>query len=447
MTQPADREAWYLSTFERFESDRNGKSASPIHTLRKEALETFARLGFPTPRDEAWKNVSLASLTGIPFAPVTGDAPHGMAPETIRPFAFDGLDCTQLVFIDGLYAPELSSRRPLPDGVQAGSLAAVLDSPPVSEHLGRHAGFNAHPFTALNTAFIRDGAFILIPEGVALETPVHLLFISTAKAEPTVSHPRSLILAEDNSQATVIESYAGPESGVYFTNAVTEVVAGANAVVDHTKLELEGLEAFHISTLQTVLGRHSNVTSHLFSLGGARVRNDVNALLAGEGCESTLNGLYLLEGKQQVDNYTLLEHTEPGCPSHELYKGILGGDSRAIFRGKIHVHQKAQNTDAYQSNQNLLLSDSARVHTKPQLEIYADQVKCSHGATIGQLDDNALFYLRSRGVGKETAYQMLLQAFAGEVIDRVGVEPVRKQLDRLVRRKFEKIRQQARETP
>lgn len=441
MKLSTDREAWYLSLFEQFQNTLNGKSNSPIQTLRKEALRSFTLLGFPTPKDEAWKNISLASLLRIPFALAKYETSQEITLETIQPFVFDNLKCTQLVFIDGLYAPHLSSQNQLPEGLQVENLANVLDSKPVSENLGHHAKFDLHAFTALNTAFVRDGAFILIPEGMILKIPIHLLFISTEKTRPSVSHPRVLILAKDHSQASIIESYAGSNSGVYFTNAVTEIVAGNNAVVDHTKLELESHEAFHFSYLQAILGRQSSITSHLFSLGGALVRNDINALLAGEGCKPTLNGFYLLQGKQQVDNYTLLEHTKPGCPSHELYKGILGDDSRAIFRGKIHVHQNAQKTDAYQSNQNLLLSDRARINTKPQLEIYADEVKCSHGATIGQLDKNALFYLQSRGIRKEIAYQMLLQGFAREVINKVKIEPVRKQLDRLVQQKFENIQQ------
>ncbi len=441
MMQTADRKDRYVSTFEGFEKGLNGKSASPIHTLRKEAIDRFAQLGFPTRRNEDWINTNVAPLTKIPFAPVTGYDPQGVTPRQVEAFTF-GLACTHLVFVNGYYAPELSSHPALPGGVRAGSLAAALESDAalVSAHLARHAPYKEHAFTALNTAFIQDGAFVYLPKGAALETPVHTLYISTAKAHPTVSHPRTLILAEENTQATVIESYVGVE-GAYFTNAVTEIAAGENAIVDHYKLELEGPEAFHIATLQTRQGPHSNISTHAISLGGGLVRSEVNALLAGEGCEATVNGLYHLDGKQHVDNHTLIEHAEPNCTSHELYKGILDGASSGVFRGRIHVHRKAQNTDAYQTNQNLLLSNDASVNSKPQLEIYADEVKCSHGSTTGQMDMDAIFYLRSRGLSLELARQILIQAFADDLIDRIQVEPVRQQLSRIVMGKLEHARQ------
>ncbi len=439
--QTADQKDRYVSTFEGLEKAMNGKPASPIRTLRREAIDRFAQLGFPTRRNEDWINTSVAPLTKIPFEPVRGDDPRGVTPRQVEPFTF-GLACTHLVFVNGYHAPELSSHPALPDGVRAGSLAAALESDPelVLAHLARHAPYKAHAFTALNTAFIQDGAFVYLPGGATLETPVHILFISTARAHPTVSHPRTLILAEENTRGTVIESYVGIE-GAYFTNAVTEIVAGENAIVDHYKLELEGPEAFHIATLQTRQGPHSNLSTHAISLGGGLVRSEVNALLAGEGCEATVNGLYHLDGKQHVDNHTLIEHAEPNCTSHELYKGILAGASSGVFRGRIHVHRKAQHTDAYQTNQNLLLSDNASVNSKPQLEIYADEVKCSHGSTTGQMDRDAVFYLQSRGLGLELAHQILIQAFAEDLIDRIRIQPVRQQLIRMVMEKLEHARQ------
>jgi Fe-S cluster assembly protein SufD len=247
-------------------------------------------------------------------------------------------------------------------------------------------------------------------------------------------------VAESNSQVSLIETYAGLH-GTYFTNAVTEIVAADNAHVDHYKLEQETLDGIHVSNLQTVIGKNASITSHAFSLGGAFIRNDISARLQGDGCEATLNGLYVLEGTQHIDNYTLLEHTEPHCPSHELYKGILGGSSRSIFRGKIHVHPKAQKTDAYQQNQNILLSDNARVNTKPQLEIYADDVKCSHGATIGQLNKDALFYMQARGISKDQARRLLLKAFADDIVNRVKIESLRIHLDILIQNKLEHIHQ------
>lgn len=438
MAKTVDHREPYLTAFRAFEASLNGRSASGIHGLRRSALDALAQTGFPTPRDEAWRHTSVAPLLETPFAPVLSDGRRELTAEQIAPFSFDGLGGVQLVFVDGFYAPGLSSRPGLPGGAQADSLASVLEASPerVSEELSRHAAHKIHAFAALNTAFIRDGAFVFVPRGVAVEAPIHLLFISTAKDKATVSHPRTLVLAEDGSRVTLIETYAGIGHGAYFTNAVTEIAAGDHAVVDHYKLELESPEAFHIGVMQITQGRASNVSSHAISLGGRLVRNEARARLAGEGCEATLNGLYLLSDKQHVDNHTLLEHTEPNGSSHELYKGILTDASRAVFRGKIHVHQKAQKTNAYQSNQNLLLSEDARVNTKPQLEIYADDVRCSHGATVGQIDEDALFYLRARGIGEKRARQVLLQAFAGDILDRVKIEPVRQALVRRVNAKF-----------
>jgi Fe-S cluster assembly protein SufD len=262
------------------------------------------------------------------------------------------------------------------------------------------------------------------------------VFNSTPSGAPSISHPRTLVLAEENSQATIVETYTG--GGTYFTNAVTEVIADDGAVVDHYKLELESPDAFHIATMQSRQGARSNLSTHAISLGGKLVRNEVNALLAGEEGEATVNGFYLTDCEQHIDNHTLIEHAEPNCNSHELYKGILGGRSSGVFRGKIHVHRKAQETDAYQSNQSLLISENAGINTKPQLEIYADQVKCSHGATIGQLDQNAVFYLRSRGLRLPTAQRILAHAFAVDILNRIKPDSVRNYLERIVMDKFER---------
>jgi Fe-S cluster assembly protein SufD len=320
--------------------------------------------------------------------------------------------------------------------VKAGSLATALnsDSALVEPHLARHAGYQDHPFVALNTAFLQDGAFVSIPRGKAVERPIHLLFVSThdRRGTATVSHPRNLILAGDDSQAMVIESYIGLNNALYFTNAVTEIVAGENAVVAHYKLQRESEEAFHISTVQASLSHNSNFSSHSIDLGGALVRNDVNAVLDGKGIECTLDGLYMVAGRQHVDNHTRIDHVKPHCSSRELYKGVLGGRSKGVFNGKIYVHKDAQKTDAKQTNKNLLLSEDAVINTKPQLEIYADDVKCTHGTTIGQLDQEAIFYLRSRGIDLEAARGLLTYAFASEMIGRIKVEPVRAQLETLL---------------
>ncbi|MGH7429263.1 MAG: Fe-S cluster assembly protein SufD, partial [Candidatus Methylomirabilaceae bacterium] len=338
------------------------------------------------------------------------------------------------VFVNGRYSPQLSSFRSLSKGVTAGSLAAALETDPTSlePHLTRYARHEEHPFVALNTAFIEDGAFVHVPKGQVLNEPIHLLYVSTAGGTPGVSHPRNLIVVDDESQAMVVESYVGLGRDVYFTNAVTEIVGGRNTVIDYCKLERESEGAFHIATLQARLDRNSTFTSHAIDLGGALVRNDLNAVLAAEGVECTLNGLYMTKGQQHVDNHTRIDHVKPHCNSRELYKGVLDGRSRGVFNGKIYVHKDAQKTDAKQTNKNLLLSENAVINTKPQLEIYADDVKCTHGSTIGQIDQDALFYLRSRGIGRQTARSLLTYAFASEMINRIRIAPIRVQLETLL---------------
>jgi Fe-S cluster assembly protein SufD len=446
MQQTIDQKDLYLSAFEGFEKRLNGKSASPLHLVRRAAIARFAELGFPTTRDEAWRTTSVAPITKVAFRPATGYDPQGLTAGQLAPFLFEGLAGSRLVFVNGHYSPELSSLRPLPKGARAGSLAAALASDPeaVEPHLARYARYQDHAFAALNTAFIQDGAFVRIPKGAVLEDPVHLLFVSTARGEAIVSHPRSLILAEADSRATIIESYVGPDRGVSFTNGVTEVVAGENAVVDHCKIQREASEAFHVATFHAHQGRGSRLSTHAISLGGGLVRNDVVVALDGEDAQATLNGFYLTDGRQHVDNHTWIEHIQPYCTSRELYKGILDGESRGVFRGRIFVHPMAHRAgrgqllvDAIQSNPNLLLSDGAEVNTRPQLEIYADDVRCTHGATVGQLDENAIFYLRSRGIGLEEARQILVKAFADEVLNLIQAEPVRAQLERLVSQKLE----------
>jgi Fe-S cluster assembly protein SufD len=420
----------YLSHFARFAKESSTGRPPWLVRLRKAAIARFGELGFPTLKDEEWRFTNVAPLTRVAFQPAPVE-PHGLTPEKLQWAALWVEEGSRLAFVNGRYAPALSSVRNVPGGMVVDSLAAVLEAHPewVEPHLARYADYKEHAFTALNTAFVRDGAFVSIPKGQVLREPVHVLFVSTTRGEPAVSHPRNLILAGVNSQATVIESYIGLDKDIYFTNAVTEIVALENAVIDHYKLAQEGEEAFHVATLQVQQGRGSNFTGHSIMLGGALVRNDVNAVLGAEGCECTLNGLYLAAGRQHVDNHTRIDHAKPHCTSHELYKGILDGKSRGVFNGKIFVHQNAQKTDAKQTNKTLLLSEDAVIDTKPQLEIYADDVKCTHGATIGQLAEEAIFYLRSRGIGRAEARSLLTYAFANDIIGRVKVEPIRAQLE------------------
>ncbi len=400
-----------------------------LQQLRRKAARRFAELGIPTVRDEEWKYTNVSSLTDIPFAPVSADS-HRLPAEQLDQIAFADLKCARPVLINGYYSEKLSSTG-APDGVRLESLAKVLEKEPetVQAYLGRYAGFEEHAFNALNTALMRDGAFVYVPKGKIVKEPIHLLFISTASGEPTVSHPRTLILADSQSQVTIVESYLSLGSGVCFTNPVTEIVVRDGAVVDHYKLQDESRRAFHIATMHYCQDCTSTLSSNSITLGGALVRNNLNVVLDGEGAECTLNGLYLVTGEQHIDNHTRLEHAKPHCSSRELYKGILDGKSRGIFHGRILVHKGAQKTDSKQTNNNLLLSDEALINTKPQLEIYADDVKCTHGATIGQLDKDAIFYLRSRGISETAARSLLIYAFASEIVGRIKAEKLRARLD------------------
>jgi Fe-S cluster assembly protein SufD len=339
----------------------------------------------------------------------------------------------RLVFVNGRFSEPLSRTAGLPAGVRFGSLAEGLRSSAaaVQRHFGAQADIDARPFAALNSAFVADGGYVAIGDGVILETPLQLMFVSVAPAaQPgTMSHPRTLIVLGTRSQSQIVETYVGLSGQTYLTNAVTEVVLGDDAKLDHYKVQEESVDAFHVASMHVQTGRASAFSSHSFALGGKLVRNDVVATLAGEGSECTLNGLYLADGDRLVDNHTTIDHAQAHCPSHEIYKGILGGTARAVFNGKIIVREDAQKTDAKQTNRALLLSDGATINTKPQLEIFADDVKCTHGAAIGQLDEDALFYLRTRGFTFQEARDMLIHAFAGDILDRVKIEPLRAALE------------------
>jgi Fe-S cluster assembly protein SufD len=423
----------YLERFAEFEKGAPANGQSWLRPIRRAAIARFSELGFPTTRDEDWRFTSVAPIAQTPFR-LTRDERVTLAPRALEQFAFPGLDCSRLVFVNGRYAPGLSALRPLPDGVKLASLAQVLaaDRDLLEQHLARYADYHHDAFSALNTAFMEDGAFVHIPRGVVLQEPVHLLYVSTATAAPTMTHPRNLIVAGEESQATVVEDYVSLGGEVYFSNVVTEVVVGGSSVLSHYLIERESTQAFNVSTLRVQQGRSSSVTSHTVLLGGALVRNNVHPVLAGQGGDCLINGLFMATGRQHMDNYMKVEHASPHCDSRQFYNGILDGRSRGVFHGRIIVHKDAQKTDAKQTNRNLLLSEEAQIDTKPQLEIYADDVKCTHGATIGQLNRDAIFYLRSRGIPEESARALLLFAFAGESLQRMKVEPIRKHLEGLV---------------
>src|SRR5436190_3458826 len=427
----------YLAKFERFENE--AKQPSWLFPLRKAGIARFVELGFPTTRHEDWRFTNVAPIAKLPFRPVFDPSPDGVTAEALGELTFAKLAGTRLVFVNGHFANGLSTLRSLPKGVKAGSLAAMLlsDSALLEKHLGRYVRMEDYAFAALNTAFFLDGAFIFVPAGVVVPEPIQLVFVSTVKEAGATAHPRNLIVAEKQSQLTVVESYVRTVDAPYFTNAVTELVAEDGAVIEHVKIQDESRDAFHIATVHGQFGRQSRVNAHSFALGARLSRNNIRANLAGEGLECILNGLYLTEGEQLADHHMIVEHAQPQCASHEYFNGILDDKSKGVFHGRILVHPIAQKTDAKQTNKNILLSDDATADTKPQLEIYADDVKCTHGATIGQMDPDSIFYLRARGIGLERAKRMLMHAFAGEIIDRVKCEPAREELDKLVWERLE----------
>ncbi len=422
----------YWEKFER--SNLEARHPSWVFPLRKAAMSRFAELGFPTVRDEDWRFTNVAPIAKLPFLPVFEYSKGNLDTAALAKYSFAKLKGSRLVFVNGLFSQEFSSILPQPDGIKIANLVTALqtDSALIEKHLARHAQDEHNAFTALNTAFFQDGAFIYVPAGKTVAEPVHLLFVSTSKEAGTTSLPRNLIIAERESKLTVIESYVSTVGGAYFTNAVEELIIGENATVEHCKFQDESPQAFHIAAIHVHLSRNCNFIAHSIATGAKLSRNNIRTSLADEGVECILNGLYVTKDDQLADHHMIVDHAKPHCNSHEYYNGILDGRSKGVFHGRILVRPDAQKTDAKQTNKNLLLSDDATVDTKPQLEIYADDVKCTHGATIGQLNDESIFYLRARGIGLERARQMLIHAFAGEIIDRIRYAPVREEMDAIV---------------
>lgn len=457
MIAVSEKQGVYLENFSQLEREKSllGQGQGWIDQIRGEAIDRFAELGFPTTRIEDWKYTNVAPIANTRFEPAQYEFSQSIA-QKIKSLPFGDLGCSRLVFVNGFYCPELSSVKDLPAGVKACSLSTAFSESPtlLEQYLARYASFADHGFVALNTAFMNDGGFIHIPKGLVLERPIYLLFVSTGGDKPAAMHPRNLILVERESQATIIEGYIGLDvtpgtrnsgglsnfENVYFTNAVTEMVVGEGAVVHYAKVQRESERAFHIATVQVQQERSSNVTTHSVAFGSTLAREALDIVLGGEGAESQLNGLYVITGSQHVDNHTTIDHAKPHCNSREVYKGVLDGRSAGVFNGKIKVRKDAQKTDAKQSNKNLLLSEDAVINTKPQLEIYADDVKCTHGATIGQIDQEAIFYLRSRGIGIEEARSLLTYAFANDVLERITYKALR---DRLRDALFARLAKQA----
>jgi Fe-S cluster assembly protein SufD len=406
-----------------------------LERVRRAAMERFARTSFPGARDEEWRFTPIGPVAQGTWRPATGGAGE-LTRAQLAPFVFGHADWTTLVFVNGVFSEALSAVGELPAGVRVASLAEALrsDGALLHAHLTRHAPVEGSPFTALNTAFLAEGGVVHVGADVDLAAPVHLLFVTTAEAGGTVAHPRNVIVVERGARASIIESYVTLAPGQsYWTNPVTEVAVGAGAWVEHTRIQRESESAQHVGLTHVDQQRDSHYRSFSLMMGAALARHNLHVRLNDENIETLMYGLYVTRGEQVADNHTAIYHDQPNCRSWEVYKGILDGRSRGVFNGKVFVKPEAQKTDAKQTNRNLLLSDSARVHTKPQLEIFADDVKCTHGATVGRLDEVARFYTRSRGIPAEAADRLLTYAFAAEVVEEVTLAPVREELDRLVR--------------
>jgi len=401
-----------------------------LDALRKQGAARFAAKGFPGNREEEWRFTNVAPIAKAHFQPAEREE-GDRAADTAGQFSFGDEAAAELVFVNGYYAPHLSRRGELGHGVRVSSLAEAVgaDGARVKQHLGRLAPVEANPFVALNTGQVADGAFIHVSQGAEAAGAIHLLFLALPNHQPVSSHPRVLIVVDDGAEASVVETYAGAEGGVYFANPVTEIVAGVDSRIDHCKLQQENLSAFHVAAMQVQLARGARFVSHSATLGGKLTRNDLHVAMTGEGADATLNGLVLIGGDQHADNHTLLDHAKPNCPSHELYKHVLSDRATGVFKGKILVRPDAQKTDSKQTSKTLLLSDDATMNSMPALEIYADDVKCTHGSTTGPVDEEQVFYLRSRGVGLDAARHLLTYAFAADITRRIRIEPVRRRLE------------------
>lgn len=412
----------------------SGPNAPWVSRIRSEALDRFVQAGFPTPRDEEWKYTNVAPIARQVFNPVGPNRQDGLAVEDLGPVLFDGLEAYRAVFVDGLFNAELSNLDELPDGIRVTGLARALEreAPEIEPLLDRDVVVRDHGFAALNAAFLADGAIVRISQGVAAPRPIHLLFLTTPRSDSLLITPHNLIVAESGSQATVIEHYGALGDTMYLTNAVTQVWAKPNAGIDYYRVQQESSRAYHVGGTYIRQDRESRFVSHAVDLGGLLVRNELKCALEGERAECELNGLYFVDGRRHVDNHTFVDHAQPRCTSREFYKGVLDGRGRAVFSGRVLVRPDAQHTDAGQLNKNLLLSRDAEIDTKPQLEIYADDVKCSHGAAVGQLDLDALFYLRSRGMDEAAARSLLTYAFANDVLRRFKLSPVRRGLEKKI---------------
>ena len=435
VTEQLQKENTYQDAFRALQQGGDVDSSTRLSQLRAGAMERFVELGFPSVREEEWKYTNVAAIARADFQPaISADAPLQSEAELKQINSVPETSSSQLVFVDGVLRPEVSALAALPRELVAIDLSqAIVDerySEMVRTHLARQADYVVNGFTALNTAFINHGALVYIPDGLVVESPLHLLFIS--KSVRTANFPRVLIVAGKNSKATIIENYVSADSEEYLTNSVVEVVLEEGARLEHYKVQRESIGAFHIATTAVGLGRNASYDTTTITFGAQLSRHDIVVTMDNEGAECWVDGLYLVTDNQHADTHSVIDHRQPHCTSHQLYKGILDGKSRAVFNGKVFVRHNAQKTDAMQTNKNLLLSNEARVDTKPQLEILADDVKCAHGAAVGQIDEEELFYLETRGIHPDLGRNLLTYGFAEEVIAKIKIDSIRNKLDEAV---------------
>lgn len=421
----------YLAAYRAFAGNGAARSPTWLRELRDRGIARFEQLGFPTTKQEEWRFTNVAPIAETPFE-ITAPSAVGLQPSALEPFLAGDPAQPRLVFVNGRFSLELS-RGTWPTGVTAGSLAEALKAEPgrVEPHLGRNATHGA--LAALNTAFVSDGAYVHVAAGVQVETPLELLFLAVPGERPLMIHPRTLVVVERGARVAVVETFASAAGGRYWSNPVTELVVAEGARIDWHRIQREGAEGFHTGVSHSRQGRDSIVHLHTVALGSRLARHDIHTVLDGPGASAILNGLYLPSDEQHVDHHTWIDHAAPHCETHEYFNGVLDGKARSVFSGRIIVRPGAQRTDSKQTNNNLLLSADAHADSQPQLEIYADDVKCTHGSTTGPLDEKALFYLRSRGMGAEAARRLLTYGFAAEILDRMEVRPLRQRLDTLVR--------------
>ncbi len=434
-----DQRTRYQEQFAAFERTLNGDAKSALHALRRTAMGHFQQHGFPSVREEEWRFTNVQPIAERLFVPSVAPVASALTEADVERLTVPAED--RLVFVNGHFVPALSSVK-VPTSVRAMSLAEAraTDRHAVERHLAQAVKGTESGFTALNTAFLTDGLYLHVPAGVEVAEPIIIVYVADRAAGNVAIQPRNLIVLEEHAAAKVVEFYVTSDGAGYLTNAVTEVVLGTRARLEHDKVQYEALSAYHVAATHVAQSRESVYRSNNFALGGVLVRNELTSTMNDERCECTFNGLSLGTGDQLIDNHTTIDHAKPNCNSWEVYKAVLAGRSRGVFNGKIFVRKDAQKTDAKQTNKTLLLSDDATIDTKPQLEIFADDVKCTHGATVGQLDEQQVFYLRSRGIGEHDARDILTFAFADEVVGHVSIEAVRDRLEQIIHQRLDEGR-------